>query len=378
MDGLLSDCLILDLSRLLPGPYGSMILADHGARVIVIESRRFEKDGISFNNSVNRNKEHMTLDLKTDSGKDIFYQLVRKADVVMEGFRPGVMSRLKAGYDDLKQINPKIIYCSITGYGQSGPLKHQAGHDINYLGHSGVLSLIGQKDGPPSIPGIQVADIVGGLYCAIGILLAIQARTKTQKGRHIDISMTDAMSSMLPYAAGWLWQQQTVPQRSDSLLSHRFACYNIYRTKDDRFITVGALEGRFWESLCRHFLIPEYIPLQFDETRKEEITAFFKRTFLKKTRDEWMEIFHDQDVCIGGVLDVKEALESDLSKERESVVHTDDSESSRVLGIPIKFSEGQGSIRSRPFQFGEHTESILTELGFTAKEIFEMARRQII
>lgn len=149
MDGLLSDCLVLDLSRLLPGPYGSMILADHGARVIAIESRRFEKDGVSFNYSVNRNTEHMTLDLKTDSGKDIFYQLVRKADVVMEGFRPGVMSRLKVGYPDLKQINLKIIYCSITGYGQSGPLKNQAGHDINYLGHSGVLILNRTKRRPP-------------------------------------------------------------------------------------------------------------------------------------------------------------------------------------------------------------------------------------
>ncbi len=288
------------------------------------------------------------------------------------------MSRLKAGYDDLKRINPKIVYCSISGYGQSGPLRDHVGHDVNYLGHSGVLSLIGTKDGPPSIPGIQIADIVGGLYCAVGLLLAVLGRDRTGKGRHIDISMTDAMFSMLPYASGWLQQHHMAPARSDSLLSHRFACYNVYRAKDDRFVTVGALEHRFWKALCEHFQVPEYIPLQFDEKRKEEIITFFKNAFLKKTRDQWMAIFHDQDVCLGGVLDVQEALESDLAQKRGMRVSVDADAPSSILGVPIKLSEGQGSVRSRPFRFGEHTEAVLTELGYSADQIDGLIRDDIV
>jgi crotonobetainyl-CoA:carnitine CoA-transferase CaiB-like acyl-CoA transferase len=198
--GALDGITVIDLSRLLPGPYCSMILADHGARVIAIENKRFMADGLFFN-TINRNKEHMSLNLKTDDGRHIFSKLIEKADVLLEGFRPGVVDRLGADYESVRKVNPSIIYCSITGYGQDGPFRDRVGHDVNYLSFSGILNLIGEPDRPPSIPGIQIADVAaGGMNAAIGILLALFAREKTGRGQYIDISMTDGMVGFLPVA----------------------------------------------------------------------------------------------------------------------------------------------------------------------------------
>ena len=174
--GALDGITVIDLSRLLPGPYCSMILADHGARVIAVENKRFIADGLFFN-TINRNKEHMSLNLKTEAGKQIFFRLIEKADVLLEGFRPGVVDRLGADYESVRKVNPEIIYCSITGYGQDGPFRDRVGHDVNYLSYAGVLDLMGEPDRPPSIPGIQIADIAaGGMNAAIGILMALFAR----------------------------------------------------------------------------------------------------------------------------------------------------------------------------------------------------------
>ncbi|MBW1836364.1 MAG: CoA transferase [Deltaproteobacteria bacterium] len=380
MSGALKDILVLDLSRLFPGPYCSMILADHGARVIAIEDRRFEKEYMPILSNINRNKEHMTLNLKNGKGQDIFFSLAKKADVVLEGFRPGVTQRLGVGYEDIRKINPGIIYCSITGYGQTGALRNQVGHDVNYLGHSGVLSLIGPQNGPPYIPGIQVADMVGGLNGAIGIMLALHAREKTGTGQHIDVSMTDAMMAMLPIVAGFHWVFGAPPEKGNALLSHRYACYNIYQTKDAKYITLGALEPRFWEAVCHYFEVPEYIPLQFDEPSKELLIDFFKKVFLKKTRDEWMEIFSNTDTCIGRVLTVDEALDGDYSRSRNMVVKLEQpgQDPVPVLGIPIKMTANPGSIRSLPPKFGENTRPILEELGFSITEIQHMSDEGVI
>jgi len=216
-NGALSGIKILDLSRLLPGPYCSMILADHGARVIAIEDRRFMDDGLFFS-QVYRNKEHMSLNLKTGEGKKIFFHLLNDADVILEGFRPGVVQRLGVDYDTVRKVNPKIIYCSISGYGQTGPYRDRAGHDVNYLSISGALDLIGQANRPPSIPGIQIADIAGGgMNAAIGILMALFARERTGKGQYIDISMTDGIVGFMP--AAFFLKQITgqFPKRGDSI-----------------------------------------------------------------------------------------------------------------------------------------------------------------
>jgi crotonobetainyl-CoA:carnitine CoA-transferase CaiB-like acyl-CoA transferase len=357
-----------------------MILSDFGARVICIEARQFEKDSIYHYRNINRNKEHMTLNLKTDEGKRIFSLLAKKADVILEGFRPGVSKRLGVDYESIRSINSSIIYCSITGYGQNGPLKNKAGHDLNYIGYSGALSIIGSKDTPPIIPGIQLADISGGLNAAIGILLALYQREKTKQGQYIDISMMDCLIAMMPQAAGELWETGISPARGDSLLSHRYACYNIYETKDHRFITLASLEVRFWENICRFFNVPHYIPLQYDEDRRIELIDFFRKSFMKKTRDEWTALFSNQDACLGSVLTVDEALKSKQVEYRKMVIqHTETNQKKQFyLGSPIKLSDDQPSIRSLPPKFGEHTRSILKEIGFSQHEIIELEKKGVV
>src|SRR5210317_1183831 len=318
--GALSGITVIDLSRLLPGPYCSMILADHGARVIAIESRRFMADGLFFN-TINRNKEHMSLNLKTEAGKQIFYRLVEKADVVLEGFRPGVVDRLGADYESVRKVNPKIIYCSITGYGQDGPFRDRVGHDVNYLSFSGVLNLIGEPDRPPSIPGIQIADVAaGGMNAAIGILLALFAREKTGRGQYIDISMTDGMVGFLPVALYFKHLTGKDPRRADAVLSHRYACYNTYETADGRFLSIGAVENRFWKRLCEHLGVPEYATLQYHDSRRKEILEFMRSTFKKKTLDEWTNELADLEICWGRVQTLSEVLDDPLFREREMIL----------------------------------------------------------
>jgi len=371
---------IIDLSRMLPGPYCSMILADHGARVIAIEDKRFMADDI-FLSPVNRNKDHMTLNLKTKEGQEIFFKLIREADVLMEGFRPDVTKKLGIDYETLKNVNPRIIYCSITGYGQDGPLRDIAGHDVNYLSFAGILGIIGEKDGSPCIPGIQIADLVGGgMNAAIGILLALVARERTGKGQYIDISMTDGMVGLLPVPLHIFQKNGIVPQRSDSFLSHRYACYNVYETADGRYISIGAVENRFWQNLCNVFGVPEYGPLQYDDNHRDEILDFVRSAFKKKTLEQWIEVLRDKDVCWGKVQDLTEVLNDPLFLARDMIGEVKDNKgkSVKLLGVPVKLSDTPGSIRTAPVSFGESTKKILEELGYTNKEIEELIEKSVV
>ena len=378
--GALTGVNVLDLSRLLPGPYCSMILADHGARVIAVEDKRFLADGLFFN-LINRNKEHMSLNLKTEKGKEIFFRLVQDADVVLEGFRPGVVDRLGVDYKTVRKVNPAIVYCSITGYGQDGPFRDRVGHDANYLSKAGVLDLIGEADRPPSIPGIQIADIAGGgMNAAIGILLALFARGKTGKGQYIDISMTDGMVGFLPAALFFRQLTGQEPARADGLLSHRYACYNTYETADGRFISIGAVENRFWKQLCEVLNVPEYVELQYDNQHRKEILDFVRTAFKQKTLDMWDDILGDLDICWGRVQSLSEVLEDPLFRQREMVVEIKDSKgkASKTLGVPVKLSETPGTVRTPPVDFGASTTDILRELGYSANEIEEFAKDGVV
>jgi len=378
--GALSGLTVLDLSRLLPGPFCSMILADHGARVIAVEDRGYAMEA-GINSSVLRNKEHMTLNLKSGQGREIFLRMAEKADVILEGFRPGVVARLGVDYDAVSARNPGIIYCSISGYGQTGPFRNEAGHDVNYLSVAGVLDLMGEKDRPPAIPGIQIADLAGGgMNAVIGILLALNARHQSGKGQYIDISMTDGSFSLLSLVLS-IQQFTGVPvKRADSLLSHRYACYNTYETKDGRYLSIGAVENRFWKNLCTFFEKPEYIPLQYDDGRRKEIINFLRHAFKQKTLAQWQVALDGGDICWGPVKSLEEALNDPLFAAREMVVDLEDGQGGkkRFLGVPVKLSDTPGSVRTLPPVFGENTARLLEEFGYSSDQIENFAREKII
>jgi len=379
-NGALTGITVLDLSRMLPGPYCSMILADHGARVIAIEDRRFQADGLFFP-TINRNKAHMALNLKTAAGKAIFMQMAKTADVILEGFRPGVTARLGVDYATIAALNPGIVYCSISGFGQNGPFTDRAGHDVNYLSLAGVLEMIGEKKRTPVIPGIQIADIAGGgLNAAIGILLALVARQKTGRGQYIDISMTDGMAAFLPLACFFTDVTGKPPQRGNAMLSHRYGCYNVYETADGRYIAIGAVENRFWTVLCEHLGRPSYSPLQYDEARRQEIIEDLRGIFKTKTMAQWETELGVLDACASPVLTLTEAMGADHLKQRGMVAAytTPEGRPATAPGIAIKLSATPGTLRADPVGFGASTADILKELGYTAEQIAELGRDGVI
>jgi crotonobetainyl-CoA:carnitine CoA-transferase CaiB-like acyl-CoA transferase len=300
---------------------------------------------------------------------------------VLEGFRPGVVHRLGVDYESVRKLNSKIIYCAITGYGQDGPFRDRVGHDANYLSYAGVLNLIGEPDRPPSIPGIQIADIAGGgMNAAIGILLALFAREKTGKGQYIDISMTDGMVGFLPVA---LYFQQLTgkdPRRADALLSHRYACYNTYETADKRFLSIGAVENRFWKRLCEHFGVAEYASVQYDDSRRKEILDFMRAAFKKKTLAQWDAELADLEICWGRVQTFSEVLQDPLFRKREMILEFQqkDSKKQTAIGVPVKLSKTPGSVRSEAVDFGQSTAAILKELGYTQDQIREFSEKGVI
>jgi crotonobetainyl-CoA:carnitine CoA-transferase CaiB-like acyl-CoA transferase len=380
MAGALEGITVIDVSRMLPGPYCSMILADHGARVIGIEERSYMANE-TFVDPVNRNKEHMTLNLKKKEGRDIFFKLVYEADVLIEGFRPGVSKRLGIDYDTVTELNSSIIYCSITGYGQDGPFRDMPGHDANFLSFAGVLDMIGEKNGAPCIPGIQIGDLVaGGMNAALGILLALLARQKTGKGQYIDISMTDGVVALLQVPLYLFQRFGVIPRRSDDFLSHRYACYNVYETADGRYLSIGAVENQFWQNLCNALGVPEYGPLQYDDEHREEMVRFFRKTFKMKTLEEWVTELKGKEVCWGKVQRFTEVLQDPLFRARDMIgqVKNDRGEPVTVLGIPVKLSDTPGSIRKPPVGFGESTRKILGELGYADGQIDEFFEKGIV
>jgi len=385
---------ILDLTRLLPGPYGTMLLGDLGAEVIKIEEpeqgdyARWNPPHINGVGSrhllLNRNKKSITLNLKAPEGRSILLKMVEKgADVLIEQFRPGVMDRLALGYKDLEKVNPRLIYCSLTGYGQDGPYKNLAGHDINYIGIGGILELTGQKGGPPVIPGIQIADLIGGgLYAVIGILTALVARQKTGRGQFVDISMLDGVVSLVPDGAALFFAEGKSPRAGERRLGGGLPQYQVYRTRDDRYLAVGALEEKFWAHLCRLIGKPEWeekIPKD-KEPRCEEIKEKMARIFRTRTRKEWLDLLMKEDACITPVQSLEEVFADPQVLHRKMLVETVHPRAGRVrqIGVPIKFSQTPGEIKTPAPEFGEHTEEMLKELGYPQEGIQRLREKGVI
>jgi crotonobetainyl-CoA:carnitine CoA-transferase CaiB-like acyl-CoA transferase len=392
MAGPLVGLKVLDLSQLLPGPFCSMLLADLGADVLKIEDPQvgdymrcwgpLVKKYSAFFLMLNRNKRSMKLNLKRASGREIFLRLVRVYDVVIEGFRPGVMQKLGVGYETLKQQNPAIIYCAITGYGHTGPYRDKAGHDLNYLSIAGVLSTTGIKGGAPVIPGVQIADIGGGaMLAALAILAACMARQQTGKGQFVDVSMLDGSFAWLPLAVGNLMAEGEDPRPGESFLTGRYACYRIYETKDGHYMALAALEPKFWEAFCRSVKREDLIEHHFSEGEKQdeviaEITAIFK----KQTRQEWIRFLKDHDYCCEPVNSVSQALSDPQVLARDMILETDHPTEGKIkqIGVPVKFSETPGEIRLPPPDHGEHTAEILRGLGYDNGQIEKMEEEGII
>lgn len=380
----LSGIRILDLSRLLPGAYASQMMADFGADVIKVEEPgtgdygRFMPPhgpgGMSlYFVAINRNKRSITINLKTEQGREIFQRMVRQADVVLESFRPGVMERLGLGYEQLKELHPGIIYCAISGYGQDGPYRLRAGHDLNYAGYAGLLHYNRGPHGEPAMPPTQLGDLAGGSYMAIiGILAAIVGRTQTGVGRKIDVSMTEGVLSLLPLVTTTYMNTGKAPRPGHSSLDGGLPCYNIYETKDGKHVTLAALEPKFWHTFCTHVghleLLPFHMPVGPGE--REQAMDMLRAIFKTKTRDEWVAELGETDACIGPVYSIDEALNDPHAQSRGTSVSSGaGAETFQTLPSFPRISENEHEQRYAPSTIGEHTSELLHEAGYSDEEI---------
>jgi alpha-methylacyl-CoA racemase len=387
VSGALEGIRVLDLSRLLPGGFCSGLLADFGADVLKVEDTglgdyvrwappRYEGAEASAGGALflalNRNKRSIRIDLKSDAGREVLLRLVRESDVLLEGFRPGVMERLGVGYERLREENPRLVYCAITGYGQDGPYRDRSGHDMNYLGLVGLLGLTGEKEGPPVQSAGQIADLGGGaLMAAVGILVALREREVSGEGQLVDVSMADGALSWLTMVAARMLAEEVPPARGGLELAGGLVCYRPYACADGH-VTLGALEPKFWQAFCRGVgredLIEHHLDPAGSETQRE-----VEAIFAARTRDEWAAFAGEHDCCLEPVLDLDEALDSELVRAREMVVEIDQPGAERpvrLLGVPIKLSRTPGDPARAPGPaLGQDTRAVLEGLGYPPEEI---------
>lgn len=392
MLGPLASLKVLDFSTLLPGPFASLLLADMGAEVLRIESpSRMDllrvlpphDRGVSASHAyLNRNKRSLALDLKQPAALDVVKQLLKDYDIVLEQFRPGVMERLGLGYEALKAINPKLIYVSITGYGQTGPYKDRAGHDINYLALAGLSSYTGRADSGPLPLGMQVADIAGGsLHGVIGLLAAVIARQQTGQGQHLDVSMTDCAFSLNAMAGAGYLACGEEPGREEQMLNGG-SFYDYYRSRDGRWLSVGSLEPVFMQQLCTALGRPELAAkgLSPKPAEQQALKNELKAEFEKHDFTDLCELFAGVDACVEPVLSVSEAVRHPQLRARELVteVPRGDGTHQAQMACPLKFSDGLPEPKHMGAALGQHTDQVLGELGLSVERIDELRRAKVI
>jgi crotonobetainyl-CoA:carnitine CoA-transferase CaiB-like acyl-CoA transferase len=382
----LSDVRVLDLSRLLPGGFCSLLLADFGADVLKVEDTGmgdyirwappyYEGADDSAKSalylSLNRGKRSIRLNLKEERGREVLLRLARDYDVVLESFRPGVLDRLGVGYERLREENPGLVYCAISGYGQDGPFRDRSGHDMNYLGLVGLLGLTGERDGPPVQAAGQIADIGGGaLMAAFGIMAALRERERSGEGQLVDVSMSDGALSWLAMVAARHFCEERTPHRGELELAGSLVCYRPYACSDG-WVTLGALEPKFWQAWCRGVGREDLIERQF-EAPGSEAHAEVERVFMERTRAEWQEFASQHDCCLEPVLDLDEALDSELVRAREMVVELDQPGAERPVrqvGVPVKLGRTPGGPQGPGPALGEHTREVLEAAGYSVEEI---------
>lgn len=388
---MLNGIRVLDLSRLLPGPYATMLLADMEAEVIKIEEpgtgdymRHFmpRVNGISvFFLAVNRNKKSVTLNLKKERGKEIFMSLVREADVIFEGFRPGVMDGLGLGYEHVRRVNPGIIYCSLTGYGQNGSYRERAGHDINYLSVSGALGITGVRDAQPVVPGIQVADLTGGMFSVIGILAALSRKQREGQGTYLDMSMTDGVFSLMSIHLANMMAAGTPARRGDMMLSGALTCYNVYRTRDNGYMALGALEAKFWKNFCsglnREDLVAGHLSRAVED---DPVYREVRDIFLSRTTSEWKKYAEQVDCCLTPVENAENVISGAYARERGMFINVPSpgGKSMKQVRNPLVFSDSDKREVLPPPALGEHNTEIFGTLGLNEEELSELKQEGVI
>ncbi len=391
----LEGLMVLDLTRLLPGPLCTMLLGDYGAEIIKIEDTkagdptRFaglsSQGESSLFRQLNRNKKSVALDLKDAAGRSVLKKLAGQADVLVEGFRPGVMDRLGLGYGDLSTINAWLIYAAITGYGQEGSYRDRVGHDLNYTALTGLLDLSASTGEAPQMPAVQIADIAGGSMMALnGIMIALYGRVQSGKGTFVDVSMLRGLLPFLAYPASGLSDEGKLPRRGEGYITGALACYNIYETADGQYMSLGALEPVFWERFCEVVGKPQWVARQFEEKGREELIAEVQALFKEKSRRQWEDLFAAREVCCEPVIDLQEAATNPLNQENDlwidepGIEDNHGGDAGKTIGFPLLFSGQSGQVRLRSPRHGEHTTEVLKSLGYGSSEINSMKKRGII
>jgi alpha-methylacyl-CoA racemase len=377
---------VLDFSSVGPASRCSRILADYGARVIKISppprkgSVQIQPPHYAY--SANRGMKRIQIDLKAAAGKTTFLRLVAAADVVIESFRPGVADRLGIGYEDLRRINERIVYCSTSGYGQDGPYARRAGHDLNYLALGGFLHTTGRRsDGGPALPGATVADSAGGgMHAAIAILTALLHRHASSKGSYLDVSVTEGVLSFMSLPIDQHLATGEHPQPGHDLLTGRYACYDVYPTRDGKWISVAAIEPVFYANLCRALGLEAWIPHQTDDNRQDEIRAAFRETFASRDRDDWVAELAPRDTCVGPVYSISDLVGDPHLLSRGAFVDAEDEEhgSFRQLGPVLAGATRADSTYDVPDASKTDTDELLNGIGLSDEEIEKLRGEGII
>ncbi|MCX5873161.1 MAG: CaiB/BaiF CoA-transferase family protein [Deltaproteobacteria bacterium] len=383
MSQALSGLKVLDLTMNLPGPYMTWLLALLGAEVIKIEnpiggdySRALMagEQSSPFFAAVNRNKKSVSLNLKHPEGKRLLLKLLDHYDVLVEGFRPGTMERLGVGFDVTSVANPRLIQVSISGYGQTGPYRLRAGHDLNYLALAGILGMTGTRDGEPAIPGVQIADVAGGSLMAMtGLLAAVIQRERTGKGQLVDVSMFHGVLSLATMVFSGVEAGLESPEPGKMFLNGRYPCYGLYRTSDGEYMSLGAIELKFWQDFCTAVGREDLMGGQFGGP---EIIAELDKLFASRTLGQWIEIMANADACCEPVLKLDEAVQSPLADARSMANYGPDGK--RFLGCPLKLSESLPPSDKPAPALGQHTRDILAQVGITDEEMQSLASEGVI
>ena len=403
MAGALDVIKVLELTRVGPGAFCTMMLADMGAQVLKVEappSGKLAGSGASptpdqarklATNFTNRNKKSVTLNLKEAAGQAILHNLATDYDVLVEGFRPGVMQRLGGDYTTLSELNPRLVYCSLSGFGQDGPYRDYPAHDLNYLALAGVLGLIGQPEGPPAIPLNIIADYAGAsMHGVTGIMFALFARERTGKGQLVDVSYLDTTISLLaatPNVRDY-FAEGTLPGRGKGVFGGGFAYYSVYNTRDNKQLSIGCTEPWLWHNLCDALGRPDWKDFgmqagDFSQTttdRHQQVRRELQAVLMTNTRDEWYELLTRADVCVGKVYDVPEVFDDPQVRHRQMAVELDHPQAGKVVqaGVAVKLSDTPGAIHSFAPSIGQHTQEVLGSLGYSAAQIAELRDKRVV